>query len=99
MTDKLVRISLTLLTVLLSILVLGGPARADADDGAYVISATRNGRIVDLTIQSPALQGTGKARLLLPTGWDANRIGPGRSSTCCTEPAPTRPPGPRRPVP
>lgn len=71
MTDKLARICLTLFTVLLSILVLGGPARADADDGAYVISATRNGRIVDLTIQSPALQGTGKARLLLPTGWDA----------------------------
>lgn len=52
----------------------GAPVRAD--DGAYVVDQQQVGeRLVDLTIQSPALGATAKVRLLTPDGWDARRPG------------------------
>ncbi|RJL34608.1 esterase family protein [Bailinhaonella thermotolerans] len=55
------------------------PARTGADDGAAVTAERRvDGRTLDLTIDSPALGGPGKVRLLLPRGWakDARRTWP-----------------------
>ncbi|RKF25466.1 esterase family protein [Micromonospora globbae] len=51
-----------------------GPVHAP--DGAYVARETVVGpRLVDLTIQSPALGGTAAVRLLTPDGWEQRRPG------------------------
>jgi S-formylglutathione hydrolase FrmB len=53
-----------------------GSARPTAHDGAYVVSEKRIGdRIVDLTVQSPALGRTAIVRLITPKGWDQRRHG------------------------
>ncbi len=54
-----------------------GPARlAGAGDGARVVAQQRVGpRLVDLTVQSPALGRTAKVRLLTPDGWQQRRPG------------------------
>jgi diacylglycerol O-acyltransferase / trehalose O-mycolyltransferase len=53
-----------------------GSARATERDGAYVVSEKRIGsRIVDLTVQSPALGRTATVRLITPRGWDQRRHG------------------------
>ena len=53
-----------------------GPARATTQDGAYVVSEKRiSDRIVDLTVQSPALGRTAIVRLITPDGWDHRRHG------------------------
>jgi diacylglycerol O-acyltransferase / trehalose O-mycolyltransferase len=54
-----------------------GPARlAPAGDGARVVAEQRVGpRLVDLTVQSPALGRTAKVRLLTPDGWQQRRPG------------------------
>ena len=50
----------------------GAAPQTGADDGAKVIAQTTvAARTLDLTISSPALGGTAKARLLLPPDWDA----------------------------
>jgi diacylglycerol O-acyltransferase / trehalose O-mycolyltransferase len=50
------------------------PGRPRAADGAAVVAERRVGpRIVDLTVRSPALGGTGKVRLLTPPGWSTGR--------------------------
>ncbi|MDX6739411.1 alpha/beta hydrolase family protein [Actinocorallia sp. A-T 12471] len=59
----------------------GGPARArvpSADDGARVVGERRQGRVLDLTVRSPALGEDRRVRLLLPPGWarDAKRSWP-----------------------
>ncbi|RKN15806.1 esterase family protein [Micromonospora musae] len=47
-----------------------------AADGAYVVRETTVGpRLVDLTIQSPALGTTANVRLLTPDGWEQRRRG------------------------
>ncbi|TDC40077.1 esterase family protein [Micromonospora sp. 15K316] len=47
-----------------------------ASDGAYVARETTVGpRLVDLTIQSPALGATANVRLLTPDGWEQRRRG------------------------
>ena len=52
-----------------------GAARA-TQDGAYVVSEKRiSDRIVDLTVQSPALGRTAVVRLITPRGWDQRRHG------------------------
>jgi S-formylglutathione hydrolase FrmB len=52
------------------------PGGVRAPDGARVVSAVRVAdRQIDLTIDSPALHGTAKVRLLTPDGWDDR--GPG----------------------
>ena len=49
---------------------VGNLAAAKADDGAYVVSETPiDAQMLDLTISSPALQGTGMVRLILPHDW------------------------------
>ncbi|MCD0448672.1 esterase family protein [Actinocorallia sp. API 0066] len=76
----------------------GGPARArvpSADDGARVVAERRKGRVLDLTVRSPALGDDRHVRLLLPPGWarDARRTwpalwllhGPGGDHTSWTE--------------
>jgi diacylglycerol O-acyltransferase/trehalose O-mycolyltransferase len=53
-----------------------GSARATGQDGAYVVSEKRiSDRIVDLTVQSPALGRTAIVRLITPDGWDQRRHG------------------------
>jgi diacylglycerol O-acyltransferase / trehalose O-mycolyltransferase len=48
------------------------PGRTRAADGAAVVAERQVApRIVDLTVQSPALGGTAKVRLLTPDGWSA----------------------------
>lgn len=60
----------------------GGPVRASApsaDDGARVVGERRLGRrMLDLTVDSPVLDGRQHVRLLLPPGWsrDADRTWP-----------------------
>jgi diacylglycerol O-acyltransferase/trehalose O-mycolyltransferase len=50
------------------------PGRPRAADGAAVVVERHVGpRIVDLTVQSPALGGTGRVRLLTPEGWSPGR--------------------------
>jgi diacylglycerol O-acyltransferase / trehalose O-mycolyltransferase len=50
------------------------PGRPQAADGAAVVAERQVGpRIVDLTLQSPALGATGKVRLLTPEGWSPGR--------------------------
>lgn len=50
------------------------PGRPRAADGAAVVAERHVGpRIVDLTVQSPALGGTAKVRLLTPEGWSRGR--------------------------
>jgi diacylglycerol O-acyltransferase/trehalose O-mycolyltransferase len=54
----------------------GGSARVKGHDGAYVVSERRVAdRVVDLTVQSPALGRTGIVRLITPDGWDQRRRG------------------------
>ena len=49
---------------------VGNLAAARADDGAYVVSETPiDAQMLDLTISSPALQGTGMVRIILPHDW------------------------------
>ena len=49
---------------------MGNLAAARADDGAYVVSETPiDAQMLDLTISSPALKGTGMVRLILPHDW------------------------------
>ncbi|MDL4775386.1 MULTISPECIES: alpha/beta hydrolase [Thermomonosporaceae] len=72
--------------ILLIPLVITGPAAAPASarprvaaDGAAVVAETAAGpRALDLTVQSPAMGGRQKVRLLLPPGWarDAARTWP-----------------------
>ena len=51
-------------------------ARATGQAGAYVVSEERiSDRIVDLTVQSPALGRTAIVRLITPRGWDQRRHG------------------------
>jgi diacylglycerol O-acyltransferase / trehalose O-mycolyltransferase len=53
-----------------------GSSRATGQHGAYVVSEKRIGdRIVDLTVQSPALGQTAIVRLITPQGWDQRRRG------------------------
>ncbi|GAA3934826.1 alpha/beta hydrolase family protein [Actinomadura viridis] len=57
------------------LVVLPGGARADPGpapaSGAEVIDEKQvRPRVVDLTVRSPALAGTGKVRLLTPDGWE-----------------------------
>lgn len=59
----------------------GGPSRTrvpSADDGARVVAERRKGRVLDLTVRSPALGEDRRVRLLLPPGWtrDAGRTWP-----------------------
>nr|WP_093848829.1 alpha/beta hydrolase family protein [Streptomyces pini] len=49
---------------------------AGTERPARVVGEERIGpRLLDLTIRSPALAGTGKVRLLTPDGWDSRRPG------------------------
>jgi diacylglycerol O-acyltransferase/trehalose O-mycolyltransferase len=76
-----------LLAALLAVTGLGGSAsaaghsrhgseRAKGHDGAYVVSERRiSDRIVNLTVQSPALGRTAIVRLITPAGWDQRRHG------------------------
>ena len=53
-----------------------GSARATGQDGAHVVSEKRiSDRIIDLTVQSPALGRTAIVRLITPRGWDERRHG------------------------
>ncbi|MFG3259894.1 alpha/beta hydrolase [Streptomyces sp. NPDC048172] len=47
----------------------------EADDGARVVRAVRDGRQLDLTVDSPALGREGHARVLLPPGHGEGRTG------------------------
>jgi diacylglycerol O-acyltransferase/trehalose O-mycolyltransferase len=65
-------------TVVWAVIGAGGSASAAVDrgGGAYVVSETRIAdRIVDLTVQSPALGRTAVVRLITPVGWDHRRRG------------------------
>ncbi|WP_064743519.1 alpha/beta hydrolase [Actinomadura rifamycini] len=54
----------------------GPTGAAEAAGGAVVVGEKRIGpRVVDLTVRSPALGGTGRVRLLTPDGWDGRRPG------------------------
>jgi diacylglycerol O-acyltransferase / trehalose O-mycolyltransferase / mycolyltransferase Ag85 len=53
-----------------------GSARTTGQNGASVVSEKRiSDRIVDLTVQSPALGRTATVRLITPDGWDHRRHG------------------------
>lgn len=55
---------------------VGDAGRAPRSTGPQVVAQERVGpRLVDLTIQSPALGRTAKVRLLTPDGWDGRRPG------------------------
>ncbi|MER7443695.1 alpha/beta hydrolase [Micromonospora avicenniae] len=55
---------------------LAAPVPIRAADGAYVAQETVVGpRLVDLTIQSPALDTTANVRLLTPDGWEQRKRG------------------------
>jgi diacylglycerol O-acyltransferase/trehalose O-mycolyltransferase len=65
---------LTLLAVLLGAVPAG--AAGPPGDGASVVAEEQVGpRLVDLTVQSPALGRTAKVRLLTPNGWEQRRRG------------------------
>lgn len=67
----LATVGVALVTVPAQAVEVGNVAAAVADDGARVVSETViDERTVDLAVESPALGGVGKVRLILPANWD-----------------------------
>ena len=73
-----------------------GAVARDGGDGARVVAEQQVApRQLDLTVDSPALGGTAKVRLLTPDGWTLGPTGTGRRCGCCTAAAATTPAGRR----
>jgi diacylglycerol O-acyltransferase/trehalose O-mycolyltransferase len=67
---------LAVLSCVVALVAGASPALARPAQGAHVVEEQQVGpRLVDLTIQSPALGRTAKVRLLTPDGWEQRRNG------------------------